>query len=570
MTETEPEPVDTVIHGTLVEVHTGTLTDGAVAIDDGTIVALEDRPAKQTLETEYIAPGLIDAHMHVESSMVTVPHYGEAVVPRGVTAIVTDPHEIGNVLGEAGVRSMLADAKKTPLKARFTVPSSVPATDLQDAGAAIDPDAVERLLDAEDVVALGEVMNIPAVVAGEADIHAKIQAARDRGLTVDGHLPQVSGSALQTAARYLDTDHESISLEEAREKTHAGITVSLREGSSSKNVVDLLPLLEEVDSRRLTLCTDDRDVTELVDSGGIDSVVRTVIAEGVDPVRAVQLATINTAECYGLPFGRLEPGAPADLALLSDLETWAVDHVLVDGVLDPTVSDTATTEVAADTVVCEPVTPAALAHQVSASGERATQEGDGDRNRNRDQVRVRVIDAFGGIQTAASEADVPVESGRLVADTDADVLPLAAIERHDGNGGIGTGFVHGFGLERGAIASTVAHDAHNLVVVGTTHEAMATAANHVREVGGGIAVYDPDSAELTALPLPIAGLLSDQPLETVANRFRAVERAATAIGLPEQGLMKLSFVALEVIPELRLTNNGLVDVTAQEYVSVVI
>ncbi len=569
MTETEPEPVDTVIHGTLVEVHTGTLTDGAVAIDDGIIVALEDRPAKRTLEAEYIAPGLIDAHMHVESSMVTVPHYGEAVVPRGVTAIVTDPHEIGNVLGEAGVRSMLADGKKTPLKARFTVPSSVPATDLQDAGAAIGPEAVERLLDAEDVVALGEVMNIPAVVAGEADTHAKIEAARDRGLTVDGHLPQVAGSALQTAARYLDTDHESISLEEAREKVHAGITVSLREGSSSKNVVDLSPLLEEVDSRRLTLCTDDRDVTELVDSGGIDSVVRTVIAEGVDPVTAVQLATINTAECYGLPFGRLEPGAPADLALLSDLETWAVDHVLIDGVLDPIGSDTATTtEVAADTVVCEPVTPAALAHRVGESGEGATQGGDGDRNR--DEARVRVIDAFEGIQTTASEADVPIESGWLVADTDADVLPLAVIERHGGNGEIGTGFVTGFGLERGAIASTVAHDAHNLVVVGATHEAMATAANHVREMGGGIAVYDPDSAELTALPLPIAGLLSDQPLETVADRFRAVERAATAIGLPEQGLMKLSFVALEVIPELRLTNNGLVDVTAQKYVSVVI
>ncbi len=574
------EPVDLLLRGTLVNVHTGTLEDGAVAVDDGEIVALEERPAERELEAAYVAPGLIDAHMHVESSMVPLVRYADAVVPRGVVGIIWDPHEIGNVLGESGIRSAIADVEKTPLKARITVPSSVPASGLQLGGATVGPEAVDRLLDTDAVVALGEVMDVPAVVAGDETVHEKIAAARERGLTVDGHMPRVTGPTLQEAARFLDTDHESISLEEARAKADAGVRVYLREGSSSTDLATLAPLVEEIDTRFLSLCTDDRDIVDLVDRGGIDDVLRRAIAEGIDPVTAVQMASLNTAESYGLPFGRLQPGAPADLVLLSDLETWAVNHVLVDGVVDPTdgsaqwrrveerrsgeaadrrstgsSAETSVTELSTDTVACGPVSPSELAHPAPTET---------------DSVTVRVIDSVDGIQTARDTATVPVRDGVLVANREADVIPLAVIDRHRSDGPIGTGFVHGLGLDRGAIATTVAHDAHNLVVAGRTHDAMATVATELCELGGGIAVFDPASDAITALSLPIAGLLSDQPLAVCRDQFEAVESAAAQIGLTDETLLGVTFLSLEVIPELRLTSNGLVDVDRMTYVDVVV
>lgn len=557
-------PVDLLVRGTVVNVTTGTLTDGAVAVDDGEIVALAERPAERVVEGAYVAPGLIDAHMHVESSMVTLPRYGEAVIPRGVTSVVHDPHEVANVLGEAGVRGFLADAARTPLKARFTVPSSVPASDLQDGGATLDADAVADLLDAEGVIALGEVMNVPGVLAGDSEVHAKIEAARERGLLVDGHAPRLGGDDLHEVARHLDTDHESIALAEAREKVRAGMRVYLREGSSSRNLADLAPLVDEVDTRRLSLCTDDRDVTDLLAEGGVDHALRALIDCGVEPVTAVQMATINTADAYGLPFGRIEPGAPADLVVLSDLASWDVEYVVVDGVLDPTAdaADPPPTGIATDTVEFPALDAAelALAH---SGAEEAT---------------VRVVDAVGGLQTGRMTASVPVgpladadaETAVLHADVSNDVLPLAVIERHGGDGTIGRGFVHGLGLERGAIGSTVAHDAHNCVIAGASHDTMARVANRLREIGGGVAAYDPESERVDALALPVAGLMSDAPLADVRARFEGVEATARDLGLQgEAGLMELSFLALEVIPEYRLTNNGLVDVEAFDYVDVV-
>lgn len=559
------DAVDTVVRGTLVNVNTGMLDETAVAIDDGRIVALEERPAETEFDTGYITPGLIDAHTHVESSMVTLPRYGEAVVPRGVTSIIHDPHEIANVLGVQGVRNVIADAAHTPLKARFTVPSSVPASHLQDAGAEIDADRVATLLDEQLAVALGEVMNIPGLLAGDEEVHAKIDAARRRNLTVDGHAPRVTGSDLQSVARYLDNDHESISPVEAREKVDAGMRVYLREGSSSKNLADLVTLVDEVDTRRLSLCTDDRDVVDLVEHGGMDFAVTTAIELGVDPVEAVQMATINTAESYDLPFGRIEPGAPADVVLLSDLESWTVEHVLVDGEVDPTAdaSEPPPTELATDTVVFDPVDGADLAIE----------------HRDDGPVAVRVIDAVGGLQTARMEAEVAVETDATPAgtegvpapDADADVLPIAVIERHGEGEGIGRGFVHGLGLDRGAVGLTVAHDAHNCIVTGASYEAMASLANHLLDIGGGVAAYDPATGDHTALTLPVAGLMSDAPLQTVSNRFERVERAAGAIGFEHDGgLMALSFLALEVIPELRLSNRGLVDVGEFDIVDVVV
>ena len=559
------ETVDLLIRGTIVNVTTGTLEEGAVAIDEGEIVALEERPASREIEAGYVTPGLIDAHMHVESSMVTLPRYGAAVVPRGVTSVIHDPHEIANVLGADGVRALLADAEHTPLKARFSVPSSVPASHLQDAGASIGPEEVASLLDEPKTVALGEVMNIPGVLSGEETVMRKIRAARDRGLPVDGHAPRVTGSDLQEVARHLDNDHESIAIEEALEKVKAGLRVYLREGSASRNLEDLVGLVDEVDTRRLSLCTDDRDVVDLVEKGGIDFVVEKAISLGVDPVEAVQMATVNTAESYDLPFGRIKPGAPADLVLLSDLEDWAVEHVVIDGEVDPTerAREPPASEIETGTVRFDRIEPSDLAIEHAGTG----------------PVTVRVVDAVGGLQTARMEATVPVETeslpegldGALMADTDADVIPLAVIERHGNRGGIGRGFVHRLGLERGAVGSTVAHDAHNCIVAGTSHEAMARVANHLRGIEGGIAAYDPVEGEVTSLSLPVAGLMSDEPLTEVKTVFESVESAASELGLThEGGLMELSFLALEVIPEYRLTNRGLVDVESFEHVDVVV
>lgn len=564
MTDTRStDRVDTLVRGTLVRPHTGHVREGAVAITDGEIQALEERPADRTLEADYVTPGLIDAHVHVESSMTTVAGYGQAVIPRGVTAIVWDPHEIANVVGEHGVRDALADVAASPLKAYVAVPSSVPASELQDAGATLGPAGVERLMDdyPDQVVALAEVMDLGGVLRGDDDVMAKIDAARDRGLTVDGHLPGVTGPDLQAVAQHLETDHESTTLAEATEKLEAGIHTYLRSGSTTPPIGDLLPIVTDGDyeTRYLSFCTDDRDVVDLIDEGGVNDPVRAAIASGVDPATAVQMATINTADRYGLATGRLTPGAPADLVLLNDLESWDVEHVLVDGILDPVSSDEPPPEsnIARDTVAFGSLTEADLATTIDAASGTS--------------VRVRAIDCTGPrTRELVAEATVG-EDGRLRANRDADVLPLAVVERHGKDAGIGTGFVHGLELARGAIGSTVGHDAHNLTLAGVDHASMLRVARRLKDVGGGIAAYDPVDDTLETLPLPVAGLVSDAPIDEVRRQFRAVEGIAAEIGLErDSGMMTLSSLPLEVIPDLRITNNGLVDVTQMAYVDVVL
>jgi len=558
---TDSGPVDLLVEGTLVDVHTGQLADRAIAVDDGEIVGFGAVPAMRTIEAEYVAPGLIDAHMHVEASMVTIHQYGDAVVPHGVTAVVHDPHEIANVLGPDGVRDFCADADRTPLKARMTVPSSVPASKRQDTGGAVDSAAVDELLDSDDAIALGEVMELDAVLALDDEIHEKIASARERGLPVDGHVPGVTGPELQRLARFLDTDHESVELAEARAKADAGFHVYLREGSTSKNLDALVDLVETVDPRQLALCTDERTVVDLLDDGGVNTAVRKAIELGVDPVTAVQMATVNVAEVYDLPFGRIEPGAPADMVLLSALDSWTVEHVLVDGVVDPTEDTPPATGSAlpTDTVTFDRIAPSDLAIEHSGPG----------------PVTVRAASAVGSFRTERLTGSVPVEerdgTSVLCGNSDDDVLPMAVIERHGGPGNVGRGFVHNLGLDRGAVGTTVAHDAHNCVVAGVTHDAMARVANELREFGGGLCVFDPESEDCTTLPLPIAGLLSEGTTAETAAAFEAVSGAADAIGLSVPGgIMELSYLALEVIPTYRLTNNGLVDVSEGSFVDVVV
>lgn len=557
----DADRVDLLVEGALVNVNTGAIEERAIAVDNGSVVGFGAVPAANRIEAGYVTPGLIDAHTHVEASMVTISQYGEAVVPRGVTSVVHDPHEIANVLGPAGVRAFCADADRTPLKARLTVPSSVPASGLQDTGGVVDSAAVDDLLDLDSAIALGEVMNLGGVREGDEELHRKIASARERGLPVDGHVPGVTGAELHHLARFLDTDHESVELSEGRRKVDAGFHVYLREGSTSRNLEALIDLVDAVDSRRLALCTDERNATDLFEKGGINTVVREAMRLGVDAVTAIQMATLNVAEVYDLPFGRIEPGAPADMVLLSDLESWNVEHVIVDGVVDPT-ADTSSvggSGLPKDTVTFDPVAPVDLAIEHSGSG----------------SVTVRVESMVGDFRTERMTASVPVESRSeasvLRGDLEADVLPAAVIERHGGPGNVGRGFVHNLGLDRGAIGTTVAHDAHNCVVAGVSHDAMAQVANRLRETGGGLCVYDPETDDCTTLALPVAGLLADGPIRETAAAFEAVSEAAREIGLSVPGgVMEITYLALEVIPTYRLTNNGLVDVEEGSYVDVVV
>jgi adenine deaminase len=288
--------------------------------------------------------------------------------------------------------------------------------------------------------------------------------------------------------------------------------------ASSRNLTDLLPLADAVDTRRLSLCTDDREVVDIVDRGGVDFAVRKAIEEGADPVAVVQMATLNTAESYDLPFGRLKPGVPADLVLLDDLESWDIAHVMVDGQLDPTATErTETTNIATNTVQFDLVPGVDLAIEAPTETENT--------------VHVRVINAVGELQTDPMDATVPVEAGVLIPPADEDIASLSVIERHGHAGGIGRGFVHGLGLRRGAIGSTVTHDAHNCVVAGADHDAMASVANHLRDIGGGIAAYDPAAERTASLALPVAGLMSDAPIETVYEGYERVEALATDLGL---------------------------------------
>jgi len=548
------QKVDLLITGTLINVQSGNLEDRTLAIDDGIIVGFGKQPSRRQIECEYISPGLINSHTHVEVSMLTLSSYGSAVIPSGVTSVITDPHEIGNVLGIDGIRQMIDDAAETPLKAYFTVPSSVPASDLQDSGADIGPQEVRTLLKNDLVVGLGEVMDTEALVEGAKDLHSMIRATREEGLVVDGHLPKVTGRKLHRAAQFLDNDHESVTFDEGREKIEAGLRLHLREGSSSKNLAELRPIIDRFDHRQIMLCTDNFYIEDIRSHGGIDQIVQTLIADGVDPVEVIQMATLHPAEEYDIPFGKPKPGAPADLVLLNDLETWDVAHVLIDGKIDPAPTDDqlSTTHIEQNTVKFDPVAAEDLNIASPEPG----------------NIDVWVID-HSGRSAHRTTGTVEVIDGKLAANLEEDILPVSVIERHGKGGSIGNGFIHGLGLQNGALASTVAHDAHNLVVAGTTHQAMASLANHLRQTQGGIAVYDERSDSVTELPLPIAGLMSDKSSHEVATQYQSVRNAAEKIGLDHpKGPMALDTLTLEVIPELRLSNKGLVDVERMEIIEV--
>jgi len=543
-------PADLILaNAKVVNVFSGEVEPGNVAICRDSIAGIGDyHQARRVIDlgNRYLAPGLINGHTHLESSMLDIGQYAWAVVPRGTLAVITDLHEIANVCGLDGIRYVLNRARRLPFDLCLMAPSCVPATNLETSGASLDPEAIRRLLRWKGCIGLGEVMNFPAVLSSDESVLTKVNLAR--GKVIDGHAPSVSGKDLNAyIVAGILSDHESTSLEEAREKLRRGMYIMIREGSSEKNLDALLPLVTDKTYKRCMFVVDDRSCVDLLRDGDIDAVVRKAIKRGLDPVRAIQLATINPAEYFRLDrLGAIAPGYQANLIVIDDLSDLSIDMVFYWGRLVARRGQPLfPLYQAAGGLINMNIKPFGIeALKLLASGET--------------EPVIEIVP--GQIITKKSLERVKVLDGVIVPDTSRDILKLVVVERHRATGNIGLGLVMGFGLKKGALASSVAHDCHNIIAVGTDDRDIFVAVKEIERLQGGL-VIAADGRILASLALPIAGLLSDEPLEVVVDKLEKLEQLAKDLGttLPSP-FSTLSFLALPVIPELRLTDLGLVDV----------
>jgi adenine deaminase len=544
------EPADTLLKNCrMINVFTSEIMDTDIAVVHSRIVGMGSYEAHQTVDLEgrYVAPGLIDSHVHIESAMVPPPEFARAVVPRGTTTVITDPHEIANVLGLDGIRYMMDMSKHNPLSVYVNAPSCVPSTHMETTGASLEWYNLEPLQREEYVIGLAEVMNFPGVVAADEHILNKIRSFR--GLVKDGHCPGLSGKALNAYVNAsIGSDHECTTVEEALEKLRLGMYIFIREATNAHNLRTLLPLITPENSRRVCFCTDDRQPADLLEEGHIDFMLRTAIAEGVPPITAIRMATLNPSEYFHLhDRGAIAPGRRADLMVFSDLQAPVAEMVYRGG-----------------TLVAQDGRMLPWERQVRASILRSSMNVDWSNvNFTIDATgeQVRIIGAIPDqLITEHIVEETPKVNGKVIADPDRDIAKMAVIERHLATGNVGHGLVRGLGLKRGAIASTVAHDHHNIVVVGVDDQSMMTAARAVAETKGGMSAADGNTV-LAQLPLSIAGLMSDQPIERVRDQMDDLLRAAHQLGSPlHDPFMAMSFLALPVIPSLKLTDHGLVDV----------
>jgi adenine deaminase len=545
------QPADLVIRGgRALSVFTREWLAGDLAIVDGYIAGLGDYDGQVELDArgKFLVPGFIDAHMHVESVKLLVDELARLVLPLGTTAVVADPHEIANVLGTDGVHWLADLCTDLPLDVFFMASSCVPASDFESPRRRLLPGDLEGLLRRRRVIGLAEMMNFPGVVSGSDAELAKLALGASH---IDGHAPLLLGKGLNAyAAAGIRSDHEMSTIEEARERLRVGMWVLIREASGARNLQTLLPLVEEFGPHRLALCTDDREPEHVAEEGHINSMVREAVKAGVAPEDALMMATINPATWHGLSeLGALAPGYQADVVVLPDLETFLPETVLKAG---REVGEIARPEVP------DWVRNTVRAGALSTNEFAIPWEGNG---------QARVIGLVPDQIVTQSLVETPkVEGSKVVADPDRDLLKIAVIERHLGTGRVGLGLVRGFGLRSGAIASTVAHDAHNLVVVGVKDDDMLRAARRLVDTGGGVVVVNGGIVR-AELKLPIAGLLSDASLEDVIDASRGCVEAARELGCQlASPFQSMAFLALSVIPSLKITDRGLVDVDRFELV----
>ncbi|MDD3220003.1 MAG: adenine deaminase [Lachnospiraceae bacterium] len=547
----------------VVDVFNGEIIDGDVAIYNGSIVGVGHYSGEQevNLKGKYVAPGFIDSHIHIESAYVTPEEFGRLAVPHGTTTIVADPHEIVNVCGVDGMNYMLEAAKGTKLDIRYMVPSCVPSTPFEHAGAVLEAADMEVPMKEEQVLGLGEFMNAVGVVNTDDGVLDKLLLAHSMGKVIDGHSPGLTGETLNAyIAAGVRTDHECTTVEEMKERISKGMYVLLRQGSACHDLERLIPGITPYNSRMCLLCSDDRQPKTIFSEGHLESHLRMLVKHGIDAVTAVSMATINAARCYGLDNrGAIAPGYKADIVVLDDLESFHVDAVYIDG------------EKTAEQGRYLPEIYHTKGEKVK--GRMNVKDFSIDKLRlPLKSDKVKVIDILpGGVVTGCGTAVVNLDDkGCFQYTANQDIVKVAVVERHNGTGNMAVGLIRGYGIKAGAVAVSVAHDSHNIIVVGVNDEDMATAVQELIKCGGGVILVK-DGEVLENMPLPIAGLMSDKSGEWVSEQLDKIHHVAyESLGIKGdvEPVMTLCFMALPVIPELKITDMGLFDVTRFEFVPV--
>jgi adenine deaminase len=560
---------DTVIKGgRIVNVNTGEIQENQdIAIKHGRIVLMGQADHTIGEDTEIIdasgytlVPGFLDGHLHVESSMLGVGEFVRAVLPRGTTTVFMDPHEIANVLGMKGVKMMVEEGRAMPMKVYATMPSCVPAAPgFEDAGAVFGPPEVAEAMQDDRIIGLGEMMNFPGVIYGDASAHGELKATLDAGKPITGHysIPDLAVGLQAYAAAGVASCHESTTKEDALARMRLGMYAKLREGSAWHDVKETVRAITEnnIDTRYAVLVTDDVHPHTLMELGHLDHVVRQAIKQGVNPITAIQMVTINTAQCFRVDrhLGSISPGRCADIVFLTDLAEVKVDKVMVDGKV-----------VAAEGEMRVPIPaftyPEEARHSVHLKEKLTPQHFRITAPAGAQKVKAHVMEIIEAhVGTYHRLVEMDVVDGQPYHQGAGDIAKVMVMERHGGPGTFGLGYVKGFGLTGGAVASTVAHDSHNLLIVGTNDEDMALAGNTLAELGGGMIAVK-DGQVLAVLPLPIAGLMSDKSVEEVAQGVARLDEAWKELGCNlVSPFMTMALISLPVLPELRLTNRGLVD-----------
>ncbi len=521
---------------------------GDVAINTGVITGIGNYRGKEEidLKDKFLLPGLMDAHVHLESSMVIPGEYAKAVVPQGTTAVIADPHEIANVLGIAGIKYILKASEDLPLDVFIMLPSCVPATEFETSGARLEAEDLKKLMNHPRVLGLGEVMNFKGVINKEPQVLKKITLFKNR--IIDGHAPGLSGEDLEKYIQAgIGSDHECTTKEEAEEKLRAGMTIMIREGSASKNLKDLISIINDETYKQCLFCTDDRNPIDLSEEGHINFLIKEAVSLGLEPLRAIQLATINTARYFRLKDrGVIASGYRADLVVVDDLENFKVELVFKDGEL-----------VAKERKLLFPIKEEKTPMVTKTFHVKPLHEEDFHIKK----APSRIIGIIPNeIVTKSLDEKVRIENELAVSDPEKDILKIAVIERHKETGNIGLGFIKGLGLKEGALGTSVAHDSHNIVVAGTNDKDMFLATHEIIKMQGGLVICNKGRV-LSSLSLPIAGIMSDQDLTSVRTKLGELHSIALSLGIKlKEPFMTLSFLALAVIPELKITDKGLVDV----------
>jgi len=559
------EPADLVLAGgRVVDLFGGGVIEADVAVYEGRIVGLGDYEARQVYDVSgcFVAPSFIDGHIHIESTLLNPLSFAQAALPWGTGAVVADPHEIANVLGLAGIEYMLQASSGLPLDVFFMAPSCVPASPLATSGACLSAADLAPLADDPRILGLGEVMNFPGLVAGEAGLLEKVAAFE--GKVIDGHAPFLSGKGLNTyALAGPGSDHESSTPKEAWQRLEAGMRVMIRQGSAAQNLAALLPIVSAANSRRTFFVTDDLHPDELLARGHLNPLLALAVEAGLNPITALQMVSLNPAEYFGLKDrGAVAPGFLADLVVLEDLTSFRPCHVFYRGRLAASQGRLVNGTDLWPREVTQPLLPSTMRVRPYSEADLAIPAPS-----SQTSVRVRVIGLLSGQLITESLVEGPkVKDGLVMADPQQDLGKLAVIERHKASGNIGLGLVKGFGLKQGALASSFAHDAHNLIGLGVDDSDLYLALRRVEEMGGGLCAVAKGRV-LAELALPIAGLISPSPPAETAERFQELTRTAQGLGAaPPDPFMALSFLALEVIPALKLTDRGLVVVEKLEVV----